>query len=254
MLDFFFFLFFFCDFLRWLSANFTSQESVGHQAQRHSDLAVLPYTSPALRLTHQLCSMIASSSTCSATALRRYTVLAGSSAASKSAPSLQCSVLSTTTSTSVHGPPFAAVRPISTGSSSQAQEAGSSTRTAPPASTQLSPLQSPRTYLLEELARRDHPSYLAHHFYPKKLQTHYAAIRTFNVEIAGLKDSVSNELLGRMRMGWWRDAVQGAYQVGSLRDFLAPPDTPLISKPDLFDLSFVAIEPTCEASRRACTA
>ncbi|KAJ9477176.1 hypothetical protein PHBOTO_000842 [Pseudozyma hubeiensis] len=90
--------------------------------------------------------------------------------------------------------------------------ASSSTRTAPPASTQLSPLQSPHTYLLEELAKRDHPSYLAHHFYPKHLQTHFAAIRTFNVEIAGLKDTVSNELLGRMRMGWWRDAVQGAYQ------------------------------------------
>ena len=93
-------------------------------------------------------------------------------------------------------------------------EAGptSSARTAPPSSTQLSPLQSPHSYLLDELAKRDHPSYLAHHFYPKHLQTHFAAIRTFNVEIAGLKDTVSNELLGRMRMGWWRDAVQGAHQ------------------------------------------
>lgn len=78
-----------------------------------------------------------------------------------------------------------------------------------------SPLQSPRAYLLNELAKRDHPSYLAHYFYPKHLQTHYAAIRTFNVEIAGLKDTVSNELLGRMRMGWWRDAVRGAYEVSS---------------------------------------
>lgn len=73
-------------------------------------------------------------------------------------------------------------------------------------------MQSPHSYLLEELAKRDQPSYLTHHFYPKHLQTHFAAIRTFNVEIAGLKDTVSNELLGRMRMGWWRDAVQGAYQ------------------------------------------
>ncbi|SJX60028.1 uncharacterized protein SRS1_06431 [Sporisorium reilianum f. sp. reilianum] len=95
---------------------------------------------------------------------------------------------------------------------SGAGPSSSSTRTAPPASTQLSPLQSSHSYLLEELAKRDHASYLAHHFYPKHLQTHFAAIRTFNVEIAGLKDTVSNELLGRMRMGWWRDAVQGAYQ------------------------------------------
>ncbi|KAJ1037687.1 hypothetical protein NDA11_003325 [Ustilago hordei] len=105
-------------------------------------------------------------------------------------------------------------RRVKLASSSRLQKAaeGPSRRTAPPATTQLSPLQSPRTFLLEELAKRDHPSYLAHHFYPKHLQTHFAAIRTFNVEIAGLKDTVSNELLGRMRMGWWRDAVQGAYQ------------------------------------------
>lgn len=112
---------------------------------------------------------------------------------------VSCRPLSTSTLT-------AQSNPSGVGSSSL------SSRSAPPASTELSPLQSPHKYLLEELVKRDHPSYLAHHFYPKHLQTHFAAIRTFNVEIAGLKDTVSNELLGRMRMGWWRDAVQRAYQ------------------------------------------
>lgn len=131
-------------------------------------------------------------------------------------------------------------------------DASSSQRTAPPASTQLSPLQSPHAYLLEELAKRDNPSYLAHHFYSKPLQTHYAAIRTFNVEIAGLKDTVSNELLGRMRMGWWRDAVQGAYQVSSLfpshasgRSLCADSGSHLLS---------LSAESTSQTSRRACTA
>jgi NADH dehydrogenase [ubiquinone] 1 alpha subcomplex assembly factor 6 len=98
-------------------------------------------------------------------------------------------------------------------SDSPARASDASARSVPPAAAQVSPLQSPRQYLLAELAKRDHSAYLAHHFYPSHLQTHYAAIRTFNVEVAGLKDTVSNELLGRMRMGWWRDAVQGAYQV-----------------------------------------
>ncbi|PWZ03050.1 hypothetical protein BCV70DRAFT_209491 [Testicularia cyperi] len=97
----------------------------------------------------------------------------------------------------------------STGSDAAASQAP---RSPPPASAQLSPLQSPREYLLAELSKRDHPSFLAHHFYPRPLQTHYAAVRAFNAEIAGLKDTVSNELLGRMRMGWWRDAVTGAYE------------------------------------------
>ncbi|EPQ31894.1 uncharacterized protein PFL1_00093 [Pseudozyma flocculosa PF-1] len=84
-------------------------------------------------------------------------------------------------------------------------------RSPAPASKQLSPLELPHSYLLGELQRRDYPSFLAHYFYPRHLQTHYLAIRAFNVEVASLKDSVSNELLGQMRMGWWREAIKGAF-------------------------------------------
>ncbi|SPO19620.1 uncharacterized protein UTRI_00047_B [Ustilago trichophora] len=158
--------------------------------------------------------MIASSSRCSASARSSSLKLLRTSAASSTAALGRVALATTSsngTTSAHHSQAVASSRGFSTSLSTQ-QESGPATRTAPPASTQLSPLQSPRSYLLEELAKRDHPSYLAHHFYPKQLQTHYAAIRTFNVEIAGLKDTVSNELLGRMRMGWWRDAVQGAYQ------------------------------------------
>ena len=88
----------------------------------------------------------------------------------------------------------------------------SALRTAPPAHKTLSPLESPRQHLLSELQKRDYPSYLGYYFYPKELQTHYLALRCFNAELASLKDTVSNELLGRMRMGWWREAVRGAFE------------------------------------------
>jgi len=59
----------------------------------------------------------------------------------------------------------------------------------------------------------DYSSYLAHYFYPRNLQPHYLAIRAFNSELASVKDSVSSEILGRIRIGWWRDAIAGAYDV-----------------------------------------
>ena len=166
---------------------------------------------PTIRqLTLRLDNMIATTSRCSASALRATTSLSRASSARISAAASASTFATSSHNAQSRASPSAPTRSISTSATAQS---GSSTRTAPPASTQLSPLQSPHSYLLEELAKSDQPSYLAHHFYPKHLQTHYAAIRTFNVEIAGLKDTVSNELLGRMRMGWWRDAVQGAYQV-----------------------------------------
>lgn len=150
------------------------------------------------------------------TALPRHLALSSATVPYRTAPAFASS--SSSVSISSLASRASSSRSVSSSSTSRSAEpsssAGPSSRTAPPASTQLSPLQSPHAYLLEELAKRDNPSYLAHHFYPKPLQTHYTAIRTFNAEIAGLKDTVSNELLGRMRMGWWRDAVQGAYQVG----------------------------------------
>lgn len=61
----------------------------------------------------------------------------------------------------------------------------------------------------------DYSSYLAHYFYQRRHQQHYLAIRAFNSELASIKDSVSSEILGRIRIGWWRDAIAGAYDVSS---------------------------------------
>ncbi len=62
------------------------------------------------------------------------------------------------------------------------------------------------------LTARDYSSYLAHYFYPRRLQRHYLALRAFNAELASIKESVSSEILGRIRIGWWRDAIRGCYQ------------------------------------------
>ncbi|WFD28816.1 hypothetical protein MNAN1_003831 [Malassezia nana] len=58
---------------------------------------------------------------------------------------------------------------------------------------------------------RDYGAYLTHIAYPRHLQPHFFALRAFYIELASLKDTLSNELVGRIRMQWWRDAIEGVY-------------------------------------------
>ncbi|BGP51495.1 hypothetical protein JCM10450v2_007441 [Rhodotorula kratochvilovae] len=60
--------------------------------------------------------------------------------------------------------------------------------------------------------RADHEAVWASYFYPPQLQPAYFALRAFNAELAGLPDQVSNQMIGRMRFQWWKDAVKGLYE------------------------------------------
>lgn len=63
--------------------------------------------------------------------------------------------------------------------------------------------------LLEKI---DRPSMLASRFYPASLRAHFLAIRAFNAQVARVADSVDNELMARIRVAWWRDAIRSAFQ------------------------------------------
>ena len=45
---------------------------------------------------------------------------------------------------------------------------------------------------------------------PKKLQAAHTILRAVNIETARVADQVSGELQGRMRLLWWREAVEAA--------------------------------------------
>jgi NADH dehydrogenase [ubiquinone] 1 alpha subcomplex assembly factor 6 len=62
--------------------------------------------------------------------------------------------------------------------------------------------------LLEQV---DRSSLLASKFYPEPLRKHFLAIRAFNAEVARVADSVDNELMARIRVAWWRDAIVAAF-------------------------------------------
>lgn len=71
--------------------------------------------------------------------------------------------------------------------------------------------------LRHTVQQRDYGAYLTHFAYPRALQGHFFALRAFHLELASIKDDISNEFVGRIRMGWWRDAIRGIYQVHAVR-------------------------------------
>ncbi|KAF8914932.1 isoprenoid synthase domain-containing protein [Mucidula mucida] len=69
--------------------------------------------------------------------------------------------------------------------------------------------ENPAQYCLDLVRKHDYESYLAGPFYPAELRTGYYALKAFSVELATVQDSVSNPMIGQMRMQFWRDAVKG---------------------------------------------
>nr|XP_048276095.1 NADH dehydrogenase (ubiquinone) complex I, assembly factor 6 isoform X1 [Myodes glareolus] len=66
-------------------------------------------------------------------------------------------------------------------------------------------------YCLELLRKRDYESYLCSLLFPAGCRSSVSALRAFNVELAQVKDSVSEKTIGRMRMQFWRKAVEDIY-------------------------------------------
>lgn len=62
----------------------------------------------------------------------------------------------------------------------------------------------------EELVRRgDKDRFLASLFAPDEQRKHLFALYAFNLEVARVRDVVSDALPGEMRLQWWRDAIGG---------------------------------------------
>ncbi|XP_060241966.1 NADH dehydrogenase (ubiquinone) complex I, assembly factor 6 isoform X2 [Meriones unguiculatus] len=66
-------------------------------------------------------------------------------------------------------------------------------------------------YCLELLRKRDYESYLCSLLFPAECRSAVSALRAFNVELAQVKDSVSEKTIGRMRMQFWKKAVEDMY-------------------------------------------
>ena len=56
---------------------------------------------------------------------------------------------------------------------------------------------------------RDRDRYLADLFAPEPRRRHLFALQAFNVEVARIRDVVSDPALGEIRLQWWHDALAG---------------------------------------------
>ncbi|KAL1841567.1 hypothetical protein VTJ49DRAFT_6940 [Mycothermus thermophilus] len=68
-----------------------------------------------------------------------------------------------------------------------------------------------RQYCLNQLRHGDYDAYLIRHFVPSSGRDAYDALRTLNLELARLPETVSNPAIGRFRMQFWRDTINNVF-------------------------------------------
>ena len=63
------------------------------------------------------------------------------------------------------------------------------------------------SYAGEQVRRFDHDRFMTTIFAPPASREHLLALYAFNIEIAKVGEIVSEPLIGKMRLQWWRDAL-----------------------------------------------
>jgi phytoene synthase len=71
-------------------------------------------------------------------------------------------------------------------------------------------------YCAEQVRRYDHDRYLCSLFLPAAVREAVVALYAFNVEIARIREQVSEPMMGQIRLQWWREVIEAAPQ-GDLR-------------------------------------
>ena len=70
---------------------------------------------------------------------------------------------------------------------------------------------TPDDYCADRVRRFDRDRFLTALFCPPDRRPDLLALYAFNIEIAGVRETVSEPLLGHIRIQWWRDALDGIY-------------------------------------------
>ncbi|MGF1641784.1 MAG: squalene/phytoene synthase family protein [Rhodospirillales bacterium] len=73
------------------------------------------------------------------------------------------------------------------------------------------------SYCCEQFRRFDSDRFVCSLFAPAAEREAIAAVYAFNIEVARIRESVVEPMLGRIRLQWWRDAVDGIYAGRPLR-------------------------------------
>lgn len=86
-------------------------------------------------------------------------------------------------------------------------------------------------YLSNLVAHDDRDRFLTAQFAPMPARNDVLALYAFNIEVAKIKESVSETLVGAMKLQWWRDLVATIYERGAAPSGGALAGTPLKGNP-----------------------
>ena len=80
-------------------------------------------------------------------------------------------------------------------------------------------------YCMELVKSKDYEGFLAGSLFPRAHRRAYYAVRSFNVEIATIRDQVPRaaQQAGRMRFQFWRDALTSLSEKKKLETFMRQP-------------------------------
>lgn len=77
------------------------------------------------------------------------------------------------------------------------------------------------SYCAEQVRRFDHDRFLCTLFAPPAEREALSALYAFNVEIARVRETVREPMLGRIRLQWWREAIAGIFAGSPQREPVA---------------------------------
>jgi phytoene synthase len=85
----------------------------------------------------------------------------------------------------------------------------------------------------DSVRRYDHDRYLTALFAPADRREDLFALYAFNLEVAKTREVVSEPMLGQIRLQWWRESIEGAYEGQPRRHEVVEPLAAAIARHEL---------------------
>jgi NADH dehydrogenase [ubiquinone] 1 alpha subcomplex assembly factor 6 len=79
------------------------------------------------------------------------------------------------------------------------------------------------SYAGEQVRLYDHDRFMTAIFAPAAVREHLFALYAFNIELAKVREIVSEPLIGQMRLQWWRDTLDKIYAGETIKHEVARP-------------------------------
>ncbi len=79
------------------------------------------------------------------------------------------------------------------------------------------------SYCAEQVRLYDHDRFMTAIFAPPAVREHLFALYAFNIELAKVREIVSEPLIGQMRLQWWRDTLDRLYAGETVKHEVARP-------------------------------